>query len=97
MIMICENCGQEIEGLYVKYDGKYFCRKDGDSCIKEYLYDKTQGCEYGTFLQGEEIRLSPSGTEGYLGTIKAKEGGEDGNSNSNYFSNGGYVSRNDTN
>ena len=72
MIMICENCGQEIEGLYAKYDGKYFCRHDGDKCIKEYLYDRIKGCEYGTFLQGEEIRLSPSVTEGYLGTIHDK-------------------------
>ena len=95
--MKCEICGQEIEGLYVKYDGKYFCRKDGDNCIKEYLYNKTNDCEYGTFLQGEEIRLSPSVTEGYLGTIKAKKGGENGNSNSNSTSTGMYVHRDDVN
>lgn len=97
--MKCEICGQEIEGLYAKYDGKYFCRKDGDNCIKEYLYDNAQGCEYGTFLQGEEIRLSPSVTEGYLGMIKSEkqEGGENGNSNSDSVSTGVYVHRNDVN
>ena len=59
--MKCENCGQEIEGLYVKYDGKYFCRHDDDKCLKEYLYDKTDGeCEYGTMYGGEEVALSLS-------------------------------------
>lgn len=68
--MKCENCGQEIEGLYVKYDGKYFCRHDDDKCLKEYLYDKTDGeCEYGTMYGGEEVKLSPGWTEGYLGTL----------------------------
>lgn len=97
--MKCEICGQEIEGLYVEYDGKYFCRKDGDNCIKEYLYDNTKGCEYGTFLQGEKIRLSPSVTEGYLGMIKSEnqKGGENGNSNSDSVSTGVYVHRNDVN
>lgn len=97
--MKCEICGQEIEGLYVKYDGKYFCRNDGDNCIKEYLYDNTSNCEYGTFLQGEEIKLSPSVTEGYLGMIKSEnqKGGENGNSNSDSVSTGVYVHRNDVN
>lgn len=68
--MICQCCGLEINGNWLKYKGKYFCRKDNDSCFKEWLYDRTDGdCEYGTVLEGEEIQISPSWTEEYLNTL----------------------------
>lgn len=68
--MICENCECEITGNWLKYKGKCFCRKDNDSCFKDWLYDQTDGeCEYGTMLDGEEVQLAPSWTEEYLNTL----------------------------
>ena len=68
--MICEKCGCEITGNWLKYKGKCFCRKDNDSCFKDWLYDQTDGeCEYGTMLDGEEVQLAPSWTEEYLNTL----------------------------
>lgn len=68
--MNCEYCGQEIEGNYIEYKGKYFHRFSDDECFRNWLYEQTDGeCEYGTMYGGEEVALSPSWTEGYLGTL----------------------------
>lgn len=69
--MKCEQCQHEIEGGFIKYKGKYFCRKDKDQCFKEWLYDQTDGSEdidYGTVAAGEKEPL-PSWCEDYLNTL----------------------------
>lgn len=68
--IVCEYCGKEIEGNYVKYKDKYFCRHDNDECLREWLYDQTDGeCEYGTIIAGEKYEINPEWTEVYLNTL----------------------------
>lgn len=70
MSHVCEYCGNEIEGNFLKYKGMYFHRYDNDVCFKEWLYDQTDGeCEYGTTVSGEEYEIEPSWTEDYLNTL----------------------------
>jgi len=68
--MICENCQKEIEGNFIRYQGHCFCRHDNDACIKEWLYDQTDGeCEYGTVVNGDEYDIEPSWSEPYLNSL----------------------------
>ena len=69
--MKCEYCGKEIEGGYIKYKDKYFCRKDADQCIKDWLYDQLDGSEdikYDTIAAGEKEPL-PEWSETYLNSL----------------------------
>lgn len=36
----CEWCGAELNGWYLKYHGKCFCRNKNDICLKNYLFDE---------------------------------------------------------
>ena len=36
----CEWCGCALEGWYLKYHGKCFCRHKDDSCLKNYLFEE---------------------------------------------------------
>ena len=36
----CEWCGRELNGWYLKYRGKFFCRIKDDGCLKNYLYEQ---------------------------------------------------------
>lgn len=57
--MICEGCGNELNGNYIEFNGKCFCRTDNDDCIKNWLYDRVVNtCRYGTVLNGEKIDLT---------------------------------------
>lgn len=68
--MKCEYCGQEIEGNYIEYNGKYFHRFSDDECFRNWLYEQTDGeCTYGTMISGEPNEITPAWTEGYLGTL----------------------------
>lgn len=72
MSHVCEFCGNEIEGNFIKYipKGVYFHRFEGDECFKNWLYEQTDGkCEYGTTVNGEEYEIEPSWTEDYLNSL----------------------------
>lgn len=56
--MKCFWCDNDIEGWYLVYEGKSFCRRRDDACIKEYLYEKIDGeidIEY--LYNAEEIKM----------------------------------------
>ena len=36
----CEWCGRELNGWYLKYREKFFCRTKDDGCLKNYLYEQ---------------------------------------------------------
>lgn len=36
----CENCGRELDGWFLTYHGKHFCRYGNDKCIKDFLYEE---------------------------------------------------------
>lgn len=36
----CEYCGRELDGWFLTYKNKHFCRFGNDRCIKEYLYEE---------------------------------------------------------
>lgn len=39
----CAWCDREINGWYLTYHGKHFCRSKDDSCIKNFLYEEADG------------------------------------------------------
>lgn len=68
--MKCEYCGQEIEGNYIEYKGKYFHRFSDDECFREWLYEQTDGeCTYGRMMEGEAVEIVPEWTDAYLKTL----------------------------
>lgn len=68
--MKCEYCSEEIQGNYVEYKGKYFCSKDNDECLRQWLYDQTDGeCNYGTVVDGEAYEVHPEWSEQYLNSL----------------------------
>lgn len=36
----CDYCGRELDGWFLTYKDKHFCRFGNDRCIKEYLYEE---------------------------------------------------------
>lgn len=68
--MKCEYCGQEIEGNYIEYNGKYFHRFSDDECFRNWLYEQTDGdCTYGRIMNGEAVELTPEWSENYLNSL----------------------------
>lgn len=56
--MQCEWCEKEIEGWYLIYKGKNFCRRNDDKCIKEYLYEQEdENIDMDYLLSEDQIKM----------------------------------------